>query len=162
MILHCFWYGKILSYSLDFILSKREMNAELSSSLLKKNIFQCCITRILYNPYQGLRQWESYVICNKEYLIEPQTKWHWFCTRHVELNSMHEYVVVSIKPTLTFVPQGPVNNESALVQIMARCPSTSPYLNQWWSSLPIQLCICLVHWGYCSLALNHREYSGNN
>ena len=53
---------------------------------------------------------------------------------------------ISIEISLKFVPNGPINNTPALVQIMAwRLPATSHYLNKWW----------FVYWGiYASLGLN--------
>ena len=51
---------------------------------------------------------------------------------------LNENVRISIEISLKFVPKGPINNNQALVQIMA-------YLNQWW----------LVYWSiYASLGLN--------
>ena len=52
---------------------------------------------------------------------------------------------LSIKISLKFVPDGPINNKAALVQVMAW---TSQYLNQWW----------LVYWSvYASLSLNESN-----
>ena len=57
---------------------------------------------------------------------------------------LNEDVRISIKISLKFVPKGPINNNPALVQIMAWRRS-SHYLNQWW----------LVYWRiYASLGLN--------
>ena len=59
---------------------------------------------------------------------------------------LNENVRISIKISLKFVPKGPINNNPALVQIMAwHRQTTSRYLNQWW----------LVYWRiYASLGLN--------
>ena len=66
----------------------------------------------------------------------------------------NENVQISIKISLTFVPEAPINNITALVQIMAwRRPATSHYLNQWW----------LVYWRiYASFGLNELNISQNN
>ena len=46
---------------------------------------------------------------------------------------LNENVRISIKISLKFVPKGPINNNPALVLIMAWCRSdASHYLNQWW------------------------------
>ena len=47
---------------------------------------------------------------------------------------LNESVWVSVKISLTFVPNGPINYILALVQIMAwrTGQATSHYLNQWW------------------------------
>ena len=59
---------------------------------------------------------------------------------------LNEGVRISINISLKFVPQGPINNNPALVQIMIGAgQATSHYLNQWW----------LVYWRiYASLGLN--------
>ena len=45
---------------------------------------------------------------------------------------LNENVRISIKISLKFVPKGPINNNPALVQIMACAgQATSHYLNQW-------------------------------
>ena len=41
-------------------------------------------------------------------------------------------VYISIKISLNSVPKGPINNISAMVEIMAPVKATSHYLNQWW------------------------------
>ena len=57
---------------------------------------------------------------------------------------LNENITISIKISLKYVPKGPINNDSALVQIVA-WPAPSHYLNQWW----------LVYWRmYASLGLN--------
>ena len=59
---------------------------------------------------------------------------------------LNENVWISIKLSLKFVSKEVINNNSALVQIMAwRLPGDKPLLNQWW----------LVYWRiYASLGLN--------
>ena len=47
---------------------------------------------------------------------------------------LNENVKILIKNSVKFVPNGPFNNNPALVQIMAGADqATSHYLNQWWS-----------------------------
>ena len=67
---------------------------------------------------------------------------------------LNENVRFSIKISLKFVPKGPINNNPALVQIMAwrqsgdKTLSERHYLNQWW----------LVYWRiYASLGLSELE-----
>ena len=62
---------------------------------------------------------------------------------------LSENVRISIKISLKFVRKGPINNNRAMVHIMAWCRSgDKPYLNQWW----------LVYWRiYASLGLNESK-----
>ena len=62
---------------------------------------------------------------------------------------LKENVIILIKISLKFVPNGPIDNITALVQIMTRDQATSHYLNQWWS----------VYWRiYASLGLNELNW----
>ena len=55
---------------------------------------------------------------------------------------VYENVLILIKISLRFVPNGPINNIPSLVQIMAWPDhATSHYLNQWWYSLLTHLCV---------------------
>ena len=62
---------------------------------------------------------------------------------------LNENVRISIKISLKFVPKGPINNNPALVQIMAWCRSDDKPLSEpWW----------LVYWRiYASLGLNELK-----
>ena len=64
---------------------------------------------------------------------------------------LNEDIWISIKFSLKFVPKGPIDNISALVQIMAwRRPGASHYLNQWW---------LYYRRIYGSLVLNELKYT---
>ena len=51
--------------------------------------------------------------------IENETRWLTFFRRHFKRILFHEKAWISIWILLTFVPKGPINNNPALVQIMA-------------------------------------------
>ena len=60
------------------------------------------------------------------------------------LNEMYQF---RLRFHWSFVPYGPNNNISALVQIMAwRVKATSHYLNQWWPGLPTHMCAPRPQW----------------
>ena len=52
---------------------------------------------------------------------------------------------ISIKISLKCIPKGPIDNMTALVQIMA-WRRTDHYLNQWWPRLPIHMCVTRPQW----------------
>ena len=57
---------------------------------------------------------------------------------------MYEF---SLKISLKFVPEARINNNTALVQIMAwRRPSASHYFDQWWFILMTNICITRPNW----------------
>ena len=62
-------------------------------------------------------------------------------------NFVNENVLISIRTPLNFVPKGPIDNKSSLVQVMAWCrQATSHYLNQWWLSLLMHICVTWPQW----------------
>ena len=59
--------------------------------------------------------------------IEAGTKWHPFGRRHFKCILLNENVWISINISLNFVPKGRINNNPALVQVMAWCwPGDKP------------------------------------
>ena len=53
---------------------------------------------------------------------------------------LNENVSILVQISLKFVPKGPIDNKSALVQVMAwRRQATSHYLSQWWTSSPTHI-----------------------
>ena len=60
--------------------------------------------------------------------LRPRRNGRHFADDTVNRIFVNENVRISINFSLKFVPQGPINNIPALVQIMA----ISHYLNQWW------------------------------
>ena len=60
---------------------------------------------------------------------------------------LNENVWVSLKISLKFVPKGPINNISALVQIMAwRRPGDKPLSEPMMVSLPTHICVTQPQW----------------
>ena len=60
---------------------------------------------------------------------------------------LNETVRISIKISLKFVPQGPINNNSALVQIMAwRLPGDKPLSEPMMLCLPTHTCVTRPQW----------------
>ena len=62
---------------------------------------------------------------------------------------LSENIWISIQISLKFVPKGPINNIPSLVQMMAWRPTgqaTSHYLNQWWPSLLLHICVTQPQW----------------
>ena len=58
-----------------------------------------------------------------------------------------KYISISTETAPKFVPKGPINNIPALVQIMTwRRHATTHYLNQWWPSLLMYICITRPQW----------------
>ena len=66
---------------------------------------------------------------------------------------LNENVWIPIKILLKFVPQGPINNISALVQIMAwRRPGDKPLSEPIMVSLPTHICVTRPQW------VNYKQY----
>ena len=87
---------------------------------------------------------------------------------------LNENVWILIKISLNFVPKGLIDNEPALVQVMAwRRAGDKPlpelmftqfidayrrhYKGRWVDNMEIGLCV-LIHWSYTFFALSHRYY----
>ena len=78
-------------------------------------------TNFLYSQWRPFRQHDSSVI--------PIVPFRVFRFNCIFLN---DYDIISMKISLKFVPKCPIDNQSALVQIMAwRRIGESRYLNQW-------------------------------
>ena len=82
--------------------------------------------------------------------IDPQwTLTHWGrdgmdIFKHIFFNESDE---ISINIPLKFVPMGPINNISALVQIMAWChPGDKPSSEPMMVSLPMHICVNRPQW----------------
>ena len=70
---------------------------------------------------------------------------------------LNENVWISIKISLNFVPQGPINNIPALVQIMAwRRPGDKPLSEPMVVSLPTHICVTRPQW------VNARHRAGDH
>ena len=65
--------------------------------------------------------------------LRPRRNWRHFADDILKWIFLNENVWIPIKISLKFVPQCPINNIPALVQIMAwRRPGASHYLDKWW------------------------------
>ena len=77
-------------------------------------------------------------------LSPPWTKWPTFPRRHFQMH-FHEWkFCILIRTSLKFVPNGPINNIPALVQIMACCligakPLSEPILTQFTNAYTVVL-----------------------
>ena len=84
--------------------------------------------------------------------LRPKQNGHHFADDTFKCIFLKEYVLIPIKISLKFVPESPINNIPALVQVKAwrgAVQATSHYLNQWW----------LVYRRiYASLGLNELTY----
>ena len=75
---------------------------------------------------------------------------------------LNENVWIPIEFSLKFVPRGPINNISALVQIMAwRRPGDKPLSEPMIVSLPTHICVTLPQWVNTAMQwqnkhINHR------
>ena len=59
---------------------------------------------------------------------------------------LNENIIISIKISLKFVPEGPINNITALVQIMAWCrPSDKPLSEPRLVNLPMHICVIRMY-----------------
>ena len=68
--------------------------------------------------------------------------------RHFADFFLNENVIISVKISLKFVPEGPINNIPALVQIMAwrRPPSDKPLSEPMLDSLLTHICVTRPQW----------------
>ena len=91
-------------------------------------------------------------------LISPWTKWPPFHRRHFQMHFLNEKFCISISISLKFVPKGPINNKSALVQVMALCrtgdkPLPEPMLAQFTDAY---ICNTRGRWVNVSLITGNR------
>ena len=71
---------------------------------------------------------------------------------------LNENVRISIKISLKFVPKGPINNNPALVQIMAwRRPGDKPLSEPMLVSLLTHLCVTRPQWVKCVIKLSRTR-----
>ena len=74
---------------------------------------------------------------------------------------LNENVRISIKISLKFVPNGPINNISALVQKMAwRRPGDKPLSEPMMVSLPTHICVTRPQWVKSSYFARQDDYIG--
>ena len=74
---------------------------------------------------------------------------HWGRCKMATLKHIfwNENIIISIKISLTFVPEGPINNIPELVQITAWCrPGDKPLSEPMMVSLPTHICVIRPQW----------------
>ena len=89
------------------------------------------------------------VMCANAFIdtLRPRQNRRHFADDVFKCNFLNENVWIPIKSSLKFVPQGPVNNIAALVQIMAwRRPVDKPLSEPMIVSLPTHICITRPQW----------------
>ena len=76
-------------------------------------------------------------------------KWPPFSRRHFKCIFLNENIWISSLISPKFVPEGPINNIPALVQIMAwRRPGDKPLSEPMMVSLPMHICVTRPQWVY--------------
>ena len=79
--------------------------------------------------------------------LRPRQNGHHFPDNIFKCIFLNENVWISIKISLNFVPKGPINNISALVQIMAwRQPGDKPLSEPMMVSLLTHICVTRPQW----------------
>ena len=81
------------------------------------------------------------------YHIEAETKWTPFRRRYFQVHFLNENVWIPIKISLKFVPKGPINNITSLVQMMVwRRPGAKPLSEPMMVSLLTHICGTRPQW----------------
>ena len=79
--------------------------------------------------------------------IEAETKWRHFADDLFKRIFFNGNVWISIKISLKFVPQGPINDIPALAQIMAgRGPGDKPLSEPMMVRIPTHICVTRPQW----------------
>ena len=116
---------------------------ELFIHLLQTNEVDAVITLVSYctNCLKIL------LITNHINTLRPRQNGHHFANDILKCIFLDENVWIPIKISLKFVPNGPINNIPALVQIMAwRHPGDKPLSEPMMVSLPTHICIIRPQW----------------
>ena len=103
------------------------------------------IKKITY-PYNTRKQiqWQYLITLDT---LRPGQNCHHFPNDIFRCIFLFENVSISIKISLKFVPNGPINNILALVQIMARCRSDDkPFSEQMMVGLPAHIYVTRPQW----------------
>ena len=79
--------------------------------------------------------------------LRPRQKLPQFRRWHLQMHFLNETVRISIQISLKFVPKGPINNITALVQIKTwRRPGDKPLSEPMMVRLPMHICDIWVQW----------------
>ena len=103
-------------------------------------------------------RWPSFIYFNT---LRPRQNGRRFADDTFKRMFLNEDVRISIKISLKFVPKGPINNDPALVQIMAwRRPDDKPLSEPMMVNLMMHICVTRPQWvklSHQSIALDGWE-----
>ena len=113
--------------------------------------FSCCFFYIhcIAINRTSVSPWNFRWLFNTLSMLKPNQNDHHFADNIFKCFFLNENEIILIENSLKFVPKNPINNISALVQIMA-ChligakPLSEPIL--WWRRLPTHICITWPQW----------------
>ena len=108
------------------------------------NITQCCIQYNYDKERLVLQLMKAHRPVNP---LRPRQNGHRFADDIFKRIFLNENVKISIKISLKFVPKGPINNNPALVQIIAwRQPGDKPLSESMLVRLPTHICVTRPQW----------------
>ena len=100
------------------------------------------------HPYQHVKMgfYDGWFHCVPN-TLRPRRNWRHFADDILKWIFLNENVWIPIEISLKFVPQCPINNIPALVQIMAwRRPGDKPLSGQMMVRLPTHICVTRPQW----------------
>ena len=106
----------------------------------------CCLFLLdcHIQSYQSLQNLLLFILFNS---LKPRQNRRHFADDLLKCNFFNENVWILIEVSLKCVPKGPINNNPALVQIMAWHRSGDKPLSEWMMvGLPMHICITLPQW----------------
>ena len=138
----------------------RKLSKNWRSKTVTSTTFECARMMLLMFWYLSLDQCTHYMIVfSLHQEISLTTNSLLFNTLRPRQNGKHfpDDISKSIFMTenvwilniiwLNFVPKGPIDNNTTLLQIVAWCWSDDkPLSNQWWLRLLTHICITLIQW----------------
>ena len=106
-------------------------------------IFPCPLSELMHR-YLKNSIWFYYILLN---ILRPRQNGRHFIYAIFKWIFLNENVWIPIKISLKFVPQGPINDIPALVQIMAwRQPGDKPLSGPMMVRLPMHICVTRPQW----------------
>ena len=84
-----------------------------------QGLYRICDNCHMLFFYKMLQQWLDMAWCQSVNSLKPRQNRRYFADDVFKCNFLNGNVWIQIKISLKFVPKGPINNVSALVQIMA-------------------------------------------
>ena len=89
--------------------------------------------------------------------LRPRQNGSHFADAIFKCTFLNENVWIPIKISLKFVPQGPINNIPALIQIMAwRRPGDKPLSGPMMVRLPMHICVTRPQWVNCKISTDNE------